>query len=103
MQEKCTYDVDGKVHPVCDGGACKALAAQILSSMDMRISPCQDFYKFACGSSSAMPDNRFTVYSMQANVNLQLQSKCKNCVLKLIFNFFISSYFLIPEPKKRCR
>lgn len=49
---------------VCSSPVCESEAESVLAKLDETVDPCEDFYRFACGSflnSTAIPDDKTSV------------------------------------------
>ena len=71
---------------------CIQAAADILDKLDERVDPCDDFYKFACGSfieKTVIPDDKTSV-SMFSVLGDKL-----NLQVCLVFYHSISSYYSV--------
>ena len=61
----------------CLSKECVTAAAEILSRMDSKVEPCQDFYKFACGGyreNTVIPDDK-SKSSMFSELSDKLQEQ----------------------------
>lgn len=67
---------------VCLTPGCVRAAADIIKNMDQRVDPCDDFYKYSCGSwieSQVIPDDKTSV-SLFSVVQDELDSKLRNLI-----------------------
>ena len=72
---------NGLATDVCLTSGCVRAAADFLRNMDTSVDPCNDFYRFSCGSwvdSQVIPDDRTSVsiFSLlQDDLNNKLRGK----------------------------
>jgi len=64
-----SVDLPASADAVCDTEGCVLAAAEIIKNMDRGVDPCDDFYKFACGSferKKVIPDDKssLTTFSL---------------------------------------
>ncbi|XP_071450722.1 endothelin-converting enzyme 2-like [Hetaerina americana] len=52
--EDKTKEEDEKKPEVCQTASCKSVASRMLALMDHSVSPCDDFYQYACGGMSGL-------------------------------------------------
>lgn len=55
----------------CTSVECKEVAQQILSKMDTRVNPCDDFYQFTCGKFLADNENKSASIPITLGQNLE--------------------------------
>ncbi|GAB6032160.1 NEDD8 protease Nep2 [Chamberlinius hualienensis] len=83
---------------ICSSPACIHAASQIYKKLDMSVHPCQDFYRFACGSflaNNVVPDDEIMKSTLQI-----IQEEIYTIVKRLIENFSPNDTAPIIKAKK---
>ncbi|XP_031777451.1 neprilysin-2-like [Nasonia vitripennis] len=89
---------------ICETPTCISAATSILESMDTTVNPCDDFYKFACGSfveNSYIPDDKSKL-TMFDNLNDKLQVQLRSSIEDGIKDTDPRSFKLLQSYFKTC-
>ncbi|CAD5124833.1 DgyrCDS13092 [Dimorphilus gyrociliatus] len=71
----------------CNTGECLRMTAKISENMDRRVSPCEDFYQYACGgfiNRNQYPQQEFysVKYTIKESLKYDIWMKIKNELMK---------------------